>query len=61
MQSVFFTRVCGNLTIHPDLQMANWASTDHVLYEDEYKWREHFYKLLLSDRKDIPLPIINNR
>lgn len=60
MQSGFFTRVCGDLIIHPDLQMANWASTDHVLYEDEYKWREHFYKLLLSDRKDIPLPIVYN-
>ena len=60
MESGSFTRVCGNLTIHPDLQMANWASVDHILYDDQYKWREHFYKLLLSDRKDIPLPIIYN-
>ena len=58
MESGFLQRINGHLSLSPDMQMANWASVDHVLYEDEYKWRDHYYKLLLSDRRDIPLPII---
>lgn len=58
MSDNFFCRVNGNLTLRSDYQVANWSSCERIEYEEQYAWRDHYYKLLLSDRRDIPLPII---